>query len=353
MAAEPLGRFRVARTSDLDEAHVAMESTFLPLRMRLRDTSRSPGLDLRLNATQVGGLTVSYVRMGRDLHVTTGEAENYHVNLPVSGGTYSRSGRLEFVRSTPQRAAVFMPELPADIDWPGACAQFCLVFPRRTVQQELEAMLDRPLSEPIVFAPAMDVTSGAGRAWLDVLRLIDRQTAFQHGLLDHPLAAGHLERLLVEGLLLGQRHNYTEALAEPGGSAAPPSVREAIDLMRSRPEQPWTTAALARSVAVSSRSLQDGFARSIGVPPTRYLRDVRLDRVHEELRTADPHTATVSHVAGRWGFLYLSRFAAAYREKFGERPSETLRRRDDGDARGGRPYDPCSARTAPNSALDA
>jgi AraC-like DNA-binding protein len=33
----------------------------------------------------------------------------------------------------------------------------------------------------------------------------------------------------------------------------------------------------------------------------------------------------VSHIAGRWGFMYLSRFAAAYREKFGESPSQTLR----------------------------
>jgi transcriptional regulator GlxA family with amidase domain len=47
--------------------------------------------------------------------------------------------------------------------------------------------------------------------------------------------------------------------------------------------------------------------------------------VHDELREADPHVTTVSQVAGRWGFLYLGRFAAAYREKFGERPSDTLR----------------------------
>jgi transcriptional regulator GlxA family with amidase domain len=130
----------------------------------------------------------------------------------------------------------------------------------------------------------------------------------------------------VEGLLLAQPHNYTDTLAEPRRPAGPPSVRAAIELMRSRPEQPWTTATLARSVAVSVRSLQDGFAHSVGVPPTRYLRDVRLDRVHEDLRSADTHTATVAQVAGRWGFLYLSRFASAYREKFGERPSETLRR---------------------------
>jgi AraC-like DNA-binding protein len=325
MAAEPFARFRVARTSDFDEAQDAMQSTFLPLRMRLLERFDAPAMDLRLNATQVGALTASYVRVGRDVHVATAEAENYHVNLPISGMTYSRSGRLEGVRTTPRRAAVFMPGLPADIRWRGGCAQFCLMFPHRMLQQELEGMLDRPLPEPIVFESAMDVTTGAGRAWVDALRLIERQASYRHGLLDHPLAAGHLERLLVEGLLLAQPHNYTDALADPRPPAAPPSVREAIELMRSGPEQPWTTAALARRVAVSARSLQDGFARSVGVPPTRYLRELRLDRAHEDLRSADPHTATVSHIAGRWGFMYLSRFAAAYREKFGESPSQTLR----------------------------
>jgi AraC-like DNA-binding protein len=326
MAAEPFGRFRVARTSDFDEAQDAMQSTFLPLSMRPREPAGSRGrMDFRLNATRVGEVTVSYVRLGRDVQVDTAEAENYHVNLPLSGRTYSRSGRLEQVRTTPQRAAVFMPGLPGDIEWYAGCAQFCLMFPRHVLQQELEAMLDRPLATPIAFAPAMDVSSGAGRAWVDLLRLIERQAGYGHGLLAHPLAAHNMQRLLVNGLLLTQPHDYTDALAQPRRPAAPPAVREAIELMRSRPEQPWTTAALARSVAVSGRCLQDGFARSVGVPPTQYLRAVRLDRVHDDLRSADPHTATVSQIAGRWGFVYLSRFAAAYREKFGERPSETLR----------------------------
>ncbi|WP_414688000.1 helix-turn-helix domain-containing protein [Mycobacterium sp.] len=33
---------------------------------------------------------------------------------------------------------------------------------------------------------------------------------------------------------------------------------------------------------------------------------------------------TVSDTAYRWGFAHLGRFAVAYRNKFGESPSETL-----------------------------
>src|SRR4051812_20773490 len=70
-ATEPLARFRVARTADLDEAQDAMQSTFLPLRMRPLEPSGPSELDLRLNVAQVGGVTVCYVRMGRDLHIDT------------------------------------------------------------------------------------------------------------------------------------------------------------------------------------------------------------------------------------------------------------------------------------------
>jgi AraC-like DNA-binding protein len=325
MAGEPLGRFRVARTSDFDEAQDAMATTFLPLRMRLPERSGSRGVGLRLNATRVGGATVAYARFDRAVQVITAEAENYHVDLPISGSAAFRSGRRELVEGTPRRAGVFMPGESAAIDWDGGCGQFCLMFPAHVLHRELEAMLDRSVSAPISFAPAMDVSVGAGRAWADALRLVERQARYSHGLLDHPLAVGTMERLLVEGLLLAQPHNYSDALAQPRLPAAPPAVRQAIELIRDHPGQSWTTATLARRVAVSPRSLQDGFARSVGVPPTHFLRDVRLHRVHDELRKADPHVTTVSQVAGRWGFLYLGRFAAAYREKFGERPSDTLR----------------------------
>jgi AraC-like DNA-binding protein len=56
-----------------------------------------------------------------------------------------------------------------------------------------------------------------------------------------------------------------------------------------------------------------------------YLREVRLLRIHSELREVDPDTVTVGALASRWGFLHAGRFAAAYKRKFGCSPSTTLR----------------------------
>jgi transcriptional regulator GlxA family with amidase domain len=77
---------------------------------------------------------------------------------------------------------------------------------------------------------------------------------------------------------------------------------------------------------VSVRALQEGFQRALDTTPMRYLREVRLRRVREDLFAATPDVATVGAIVHRWGILNQGRFAGAYRKRFGEAPSETLRR---------------------------
>jgi AraC-like DNA-binding protein len=54
----------------------------------------------------------------------------------------------------------------------------------------------------------------------------------------------------------------------------------------------------------------------------RYLRDVRLARVHDDLFRDEP--TTVAAVAYSWGFTHLGRFAALYRARYGVAPSQHL-----------------------------
>jgi transcriptional regulator GlxA family with amidase domain len=59
----------------------------------------------------------------------------------------------------------------------------------------------------------------------------------------------------------------------------------------------------------------------------RFLQNLRLDATHRELLAAEPGERTVTDVAFARGISHLGRFAGAYRERFGECPSETLGRR--------------------------
>lgn len=107
-------------------------------------------------------------------------------------------------------------------------------------------------------------------------------------------------------------------------SVASSSVARAIDLMHTRARTELSLEELAAVSGLSVRGLQNAFARDLGTTPTKYLRDVRLDGVRRELEDGD--ATTVADVARDWQFNHLGRFASAYGARFGERPSETLRR---------------------------
>ena len=114
------------------------------------------------------------------------------------------------------------------------------------------------------------------------------------------------------------------ATTAPAMAAAARPVADAVELIRACPEHPWTVGQLASRVSVSVRALQAGFRRSLGTPPMTYLRLTRLDRVHDQLKAAPRGSVAVGAVAAHWGFTHMGRFAAEYRYRFGERPSDTL-----------------------------
>jgi transcriptional regulator GlxA family with amidase domain len=229
------------------------------------------------------------------------------------------------VYGTPQTAAIFTPGLPVDLDCDDDFAQIALMLPKAELQSELESLLGHSLSAPLKFSMALDLTSAAGCTVLQALRLIDAASGQEDGMLQHPLAAHRLEQVLISTLLLAQPHNYSEFLRATPPGAGTRSVSEAVDLMRARPDHTWTAAELAAASSTSVRSLQENFRRSLGTTPMRYLRDFRLEQVHKELLAA-PENVTVTEVAARWGFVHFGRFAAAYRQRFAERPSDTIKR---------------------------
>ncbi|WP_420843129.1 helix-turn-helix domain-containing protein [Cryptosporangium phraense] len=77
----------------------------------------------------------------------------------------------------------------------------------------------------------------------------------------------------------------------------------------------------------SSRAVQNAFRRHYDTTPLGYLRQIRLDRARRELQAADPSAGdTVAAIALRWGFGAPGRFSHAYRARYGQPPSRTLRR---------------------------
>lgn len=90
--------------------------------------------------------------------------------------------------------------------------------------------------------------------------------------------------------------------------------------------QPISVCDLALLAGVSRRTLQIGFRELLDMSPQRFLRHIRLNGMHRDLRRAIRGRDTVTEIAGQWGFQELGRIAAEYRHLFDENPSATLAR---------------------------
>ncbi len=105
-------------------------------------------------------------------------------------------------------------------------------------------------------------------------------------------------------------------------------VNRAKSLVLEREDHCVTVSDLCRQLSVSRRTLQYAFEVVCGMSPLSYIKVMRLNRVHRELRhQAGNAECSVGDVAARHGFWHQSRFASEYRKLFGELPSATLGKR--------------------------
>jgi AraC-like DNA-binding protein len=140
------------------------------------------------------------------------------------------------------------------------------------------------------------------------------------------LIAGRTGRLLAAVTLSTFPHAALDGLFDPGTrDARPATLSRAIAFIEAEPDADIAVADIARAAQVTPRTVQHAFRRHLETTPMAYLRRIRLDHTHQQLREAAPGDgATVAQIALDWGFPNPSRFARYYRATYGRPPSETL-----------------------------
>jgi transcriptional regulator GlxA family with amidase domain len=206
------------------------------------------------------------------------------------------------------------------------CAQLIVRFERAALEARLSGLLAASLGRPLRFALPMNLETGYGRSWRRGLDLLVSELDLSDTLIEQPLVAHPFERTLMSALLVAHANNYTSVIRGETHAASSRAVSIALEWIDGHPKWRHTTASLAREADVTERALQRGFRKHLNMRPMEYLREVRLRRIRDELLAAQSDAVTVTGVAADWGFLHTGHFAAKYQQRFGEKPSETLRR---------------------------
>lgn len=321
----PLSYFNAVNTFDPGEAEDGVARIFCPHRLTPLQRG-APGFHAMHNSARFDGYSVNYVQYGAEVEIDPGKLDGFFLlQVPLNGSSDVRCGAAR-VESSPDVATLLSPTLPTVMTWHAGCSKLIVLIERKAVEGHLAALLDRS-PDAVEFDAQVPLTDAIGQAIRAHVMLM-QQAATQSIVL--PAGSGRLvQRELRNGLvgllLTGLSHDHTALLAQGAAMPAPGHVKRAEDFLNAHPDRDVSVTELADIAGVSLRSLQDGFRRFRNTTLTDAIRDVRL-AYWRRLLQSPPDGAGVGALAIAAGLMHLGRAAALYAKRYGETPSDTLRR---------------------------
>lgn len=323
----PLARYARVATRDADEACELVGRIFCPHRLVPAGPGAAALFEARHHAVAFGALTLNYVAYGAPVEIDPGCLDRFALlQIPLAGKALVENGTRRTQADT-GRATLLSPALPTRMVWEAGCAKLILLVPRDLLDEHLARILDR-VPRPLAFDPAIDLERPRGAAIASQARLLLHLAEARErpeppaGPLETELASA-LVTLLVGHVLERGETGITPARRV---SVVPAHVRRAEEYIRAHLDEALTLPCLAARSGSSIRSLQEGFRQFRGDTVSGFILAQRLDGWRGLILGAEPE-AKVGDLALAVGLNHLGRAAAAYRDRFGEAPSQTLRRR--------------------------
>ena len=309
----------LVQTRNIDEAVEAVSRLLVPHSIKV--TSTRERIDAKLQVRHPTSQPLIRLSYGAPVTVDAGDFSGlFLVKHCLRGAAQVRQGRREGEWREGQ-TMLLSAGADTQLRFDQPCVQQSLRLDFAKMGQLCARLLGYPLESPLRF-DLRPFSAELEQTWQRTLAYL--YPGDGRALPLTAVAQASLDEFLLTLLLHQHPHNYSEALAEPVPTPVPGIVRRAERYMQDNAEAPIVISDVAAELGVGVRTLQAAFRQWRNTTPQLFLRDLRLQRVHEGLLLGGE--AGVTDIALRFGFSHLGRFSAYYEERFGEKPSVTLRR---------------------------
>lgn len=331
----PVDASSIRRHQVFRSASLAQSQEYLRKALSEHELRNGTGeVDSTLSMADIGRVKMMVLRYGPEVEFTSRSFNGFSlVQVPLRGSTEIECDG-QSVQIVPGQSALVSPRRQLRVVWSRDCEQLIVRVPNSLVQAAIRTRQDwqrvfQGGSE--LLAPVSTISGALGRQWNTLLQSLIDLVPSNDGTVNSHSAwieyceigvavflltlqsdlAGHQTAIEQCAPIQGRRHDRIDPLAAAESYA------------RSRLCAPIGLEDLARASSVSARTLQLYCKRWHGVGPMEWLRNLRLDVARESLLYN--RAAHVTDVAESCGFGHIGRFAAYYRQRFGELPRHTSR----------------------------
>lgn len=311
------------RSTDLDEVREVGGRVFCPHRLDV--VAAGECLDTRLIHRRAGGLGLGRLSYGATVDIDPQQLDGFYLlQWPVLGHETIHLDA-HAVGSDARTGSLVSPHRRFRMRHQTGTEKLFVRIDEAALARQIEALAPGIGGRSPAFLPAVPFADPRLAPLVRLLQWLFEDSDAELPLSDNALFVAPLEEMLLRALLQFLPHDRPDLL-RPMAAVAPRFVVRAEAFMAEHAHEALTGASIAAAVGVSVRSLYAGFRRYRERSPMQRLRELRLERVRAELVRPDRSTGGVGAVALRWGFGHLGEFSAAYLRRYGELPSQTLRR---------------------------
>lgn len=260
--------------------------------------------------------------------------QNAHVErvpAPYTAITVPVSGPLRFYRGS--RGATFRPgsahvlhtnsELNLRVGHPSGL--FVATFDGDWIDHAALRLTEHEHYSDLLGDWRLDLESSAGQSFRHFLDFVWTEIC-RGGLFTRSVTATReIEHTCATLLILASEAGSQQSRTSRDRGLSKARLERAEQYIRAHLAEPFALDKLIEITGTSASTLLRDFRKRYGMPPMQYLKHRRLEAARRKLMSAQREQTTVTEVALQYGFYHLGRFAGAYREAFGELPSETLR----------------------------
>ncbi len=314
---EPLGAFRRFASNDLDAARAYIGSVFKPHALRAGRDHRAAQITVNSRGSGLWSV-VAFGYGGASVEVDPGALERFYLlQIALRGSSSMRYGATDVALDAP-RAVCLAPQRALRGSFHAGTHMLVVRLDRRAVEDHF-CLEPGPVVPPLEFEPHIDLRRAPGQRLLHIVRrlLVEAE--------ERDLGeAADIAQLLIPTLSSQQPNRWQSRDRVASPSEAQRLVRRIDAFMHAHLADDLDVTRLAKAAGAAPREVFAAFRIHRKTSPMAHLRELRLERAHHELVSAD--ASSVTDIALRCGFPHLGRFAALYRVQYGRVPSAALRK---------------------------
>ncbi len=318
----PLAGFPITSTNDTGQAQSILSHELANLRIKKARGSRA--FRLEMNGVHLDRTLLGYNRFNTETLIDLDEVKDAMLLIMgvASPAIFHIDGEHVVCAG---KGAILTPSKRVTIHRPAGSGTFIIRAGFDTLERRLCEVLDRRPGKPIVFDRSVDLTTGVGAQAQRITHSLVNTFEQDNTVLEHPLLRAGFDDLLLNTLLALPSNYSDELMGDKRRTVAPALVRKTEEFLEAHAGEPITIADLVARFGCSRTALFNAYRRYREYTPMQFLTDCRLKSARAALQSPSPGD-TVSSIAYTSGFSHQGRFTAAYRKRFGESPSETLRK---------------------------